>query len=449
MSHSVLLRCRPLVGSALPTLPNSAHHKPLLHPRKLSQATAPKDRQKRGPLAGIRILDLSRVLAGPFCTQILADYGADVIKVEQPRVGDDTRHWKVKGESAKWKTDLPMSLYYCSVNRNKKSLTLDLKQPEARNIIQELVKTSDVFVENFIPGKAEKLGLGYEALSKVNPTIVYASISGYGASGPYEKRAGYDGIAAAEGGLMHITGDPDGGPVRPGLGMVDMATGLYMHGAILAALREREISGNGQKIDASLFETQISLLINVGMNWLNLGVEGQRFGAAHPSIVPYNTFRTKDGWFALGANNERQWKVLCQRLGRQDWVDDDRFATNPNRVENRSAMEEDLVAILKKRTNSEWCDLLENSGLPYGPVNSIEEAFAHPQIHPRAMIQSNQTELLDAGSLNMIGPPVKFSMSKPTIRSIAPSLGQHTLQILRELGYSKGEVQDLRAQNIL
>lgn len=415
--------------------------------RRLS--TEARKPTKQGPLAGVRVLDLSRILAGPFCTQILADYGAEVIKVEQPRVGDDTRHWKAKGETVKWKNAAsPMSLYFCSVNRNKRSLTLDLKHPEASGILQRLVKNSDVFIENFIPGKAGELGLGYETLSATNPQLVYASISGYGASGPFVKRAGYDGIAAAEGGLMHITGEAGRAPVRPGLGMVDMATGLYMHGAILAALRERDQTGRGQKIDASLFETQISLLINVGMNWLNLGLEGQRYGAAHPSIVPYNTFQTADGWLALGANNDRQWKALCERLGRRDWAENKQFDSNPKRVENREGIERDLEHILKQKTNKEWCEILEGSGLPYGPVNSIEDAFAHPQIEPRSMIQSRQMESF-GGMLNMIGPAVKFSGSGANIRSSAPILGQDTKRIMDELGYSEREIAQLGQDGVL
>ena len=240
-----------------------------------------------GPLKGVKILDFSRILAGLYCTQILADYAAEVIKVEQPHQGDETRSWQGKGESAHWKPDVgPISFYFAAINRNKRCVTLDLKKPEALRVVETLVKEADVVVEIFIPGGADKLGIGYEALSKINPRLIYASISGYGSSGPYAKRAGYDAIAAAEGGLMHITGHPDSGPVRPGLGMTDMSTGLYTHGAIMAALYSRERSCRGQHIAASLFETQIALLINIGANWLNMGREGQRFGAAHPSIVP-------------------------------------------------------------------------------------------------------------------------------------------------------------------
>ena len=372
-----------------------------------------------------------------------------MIKVEQRGSGDDTRHWRGKGESAKWKTSSPISFYFTAVNRNKRSLTLDLRKAAARQIIYDLAKTSDVFVQNFIPGKPEELGLGYEQLSKVNPRIIYASISGYGASGPYSKRAGYDAIAAAEGGLMHITGETHGTPIRPGLGMVDMSTGLYAHGAILAALRAREITGRGQNIDASLLETMLSLLTNVGSTWLNMGVEGQRFGAAHPSIVPYNTYKTKDGYFALGANNEKQWKVLCERINRMDLYEDPSFKTNPLRVENRTVVDNVMSEITSQKTNAEWLELLDGSGLACGPVNSIQNALEHPQAKARDMVQAKPTDTLGSAPLNMIGPAVKFSETKASIRERAPLLGEHTAEVLREIGRSDLEIQELSRNEVI
>ena len=404
-----------------------------------------------GPLKGVRILDFGRILAGPFCSQILADYGADVIKVEQPGLGDETRSWQGKGEAAAWKADTgPISLYFAAINRNKRSLTLDLKKPEALEVVRELIKETDVVIENFVPGGADKLGIGYAPLSKINPRLIYASISGYGSDGPYAKRAGYDAIAAAEGGLMHITGHPDGGPVRPGLGMTDMSTGLYTHGAIMAALYAREKTGKGQHISASLFETQISLLINIGANWLNMGRDGQRFGAAHPSIVPYNTWRCKDGiWLALAANNDRQFKTLCHRIDRVDLVEDDRFTTNAKRVEHRPAMDEILDKIFASKSSGEWLKVLDGSGLAHGPVNTIQKAFEHPQSLARQMVQPMAWDATACGEWKSIGVPVKFSETEGTIRERPPKLGEHTDEVLSEAGYSKDVLRMLRKQGIV
>lgn len=398
----------------------------------------------------MRVLDFTRILAGPFCSQILADYGADVIKVESLQ-GDETRSWQGAGEAADWKeTSEPMSFYFASVNRNKRSITLDLKQPEALEIVYELAKSSDVVLENFVPGSADRLGIGYEVLSKINPRLVYASISGYGASGPYSKRAGYDAIAAAEGGLMHVTGHPDGAPVRPGLGMTDMASGLYAHGAVMAALYSRDRTGQGQHISASLFETQISLLINVGANWLNRGVEGKRYGAAHPSIVPYNTWECKDGqWLAVAANNDRQFRILCERLGCFDLLDDERFTTNAKRVEHRPLMDEIFDTKFRAKSSEEWLKVLDGSGLAFGSVNTIQKAFEHPQTRAREMIQPVEWEAMVNGLWQSIGPPVKFEKTKAALRSRPPLLGEHRDEILGELGYSQDKIDGLKQRNIV
>ncbi|KAK5122942.1 hypothetical protein LTR85_003507 [Meristemomyces frigidus] len=372
--------------------------------------------------------------------------GADVIKVEQPGQGDETRSWQGKGEAAAWKDGSgPISFYFAAVNRNKRSLTLDLKRPKALEVVKQLVMESDVVVENFVPGGADRLGIGYAELSKLNPRLIYASISGYGAGGPYAKRAGYDAIAAAEGGLMHITGHPDGGPVRPGLGMTDMSTGLYTHGAIMAALYNREKTGRGQNISASLFETQISLLINIGANWLNMGRDGQRFGAAHPSIVPYNTWRCKDGiWLALAANNDRQFRTLCQRIDRTDLSEDDRFKTNALRVEHRPVMDEMLVPIFAAKTSEEWLQTLDGSGLAHGPVNTIQKAFEHPQTAAREMVQPMQWDAVVSGEWKGIGVPVKFSETKGAVRQRPPTLGEHTEDVLADAGYGADDIRSLR-----
>ncbi|KAK5110540.1 hypothetical protein LTR62_005732 [Meristemomyces frigidus] len=399
-----------------------------------------------GPLKGLRILDFSRILAAPFCSQILADYGADVIKVEQPGQGDETRSWQGKGENAAWKPGTePVSFYFAAINRNKRSITLDLKKPEALDVVRRLARDVDVVIENFVPGGADRLGIGYAELSEVNPRLIYASISGYGSTGPYAKRAGYDAIAAAEGGLMHITGHPDGGPVRPGLGMTDMSTGLYMHGAILAALYNREKTGRGQQISASLFETQLSLLINIGANWLNMGVDGKRYGAAHPSIVPYNTWRCEDGvWLALAANNDRQFRKLCSVIERDDLPEDERFATNARRVEHRPLVDEILDAVFASKTSKEWLRVLDGSGLAHGPVNSIQKAFEHPQAGAREMKQTMVWDAVESGEWQAIGPAVKFGETKAAIRQRPPMLGEHTCAVLEEAGYSEEEIELLR-----
>ncbi|GAB1725616.1 hypothetical protein NU195Hw_g6489t1 [Hortaea werneckii] len=419
------------------------------HIRK--QSNKPLPQTPSGPLKGIRVLDFGRILAGPFCSQILADYGADVIKVEQPGQGDETRSWQGKGEAGAWRDDVgPISFYFAAINRNKRSLTLDLKKPEALKIVKELVKETDVVIENFVPGGAEKLGVGYAELSKINPKLIYASISGYGSEGPYAQRAGYDAIAAAEGGLMHITGHPEGGPVRPGLGMTDMSTGLYMHGAIMAALYHREKSGRGQHISASLFETQISLLINIGANWLNMGRDGQRYGAAHPSIVPYNTWRCKDGvWLALAANNDRQFRTLCQRIDREDLSQDERFVTNAERVEHRADMDGILDSIFASKTSREWMEVLDGSGLAHGPVNSIQKAFEHPQTAARNMIQPMEWDAVATGEWKGIGVPVKFSETEGTVRQRPPTLSEHTDEILAGVGYTAQDIESLRGKGVV
>ncbi|KAJ5739072.1 hypothetical protein N7533_011856 [Penicillium manginii] len=358
----------------------------------------------RGPLTGVRILDLTRVLAGPFCTQILADYGADVLKVENPKGGDDTRRWKTAAEKDIWKsTANDISAYFCGVNRNKRSITLNFKEAQGRKVLFRLVKNADVLVDNFVPGKMEELGMGYEKLRSINPSIIHASVSGYGASGPYAHRAGYDAIAAAEAGLLHITGEKDGPPTRPGLGLTDMSTGLYLHGAILAALFARQKNGKGQKIDASLYESQVSLLSNVAMSWLNGGVEAQRWGTEHPSIVPYQAFQTKNSYIVLGATNDRQYQVLCQLIDRHDLAEDPRFTSNDARVENRDELMKILKAIIRQRSTDQWLEVLEGSGMPYGPINTVEKVFSHPQTDAREMVHNIPYSAASSGQIKVLG----------------------------------------------
>ncbi|RHZ47728.1 CaiB/BaiF CoA transferase family protein [Aspergillus thermomutatus] len=420
---------------------------------------------KQGPLTGIRILDLTRVLAGPFCTQILADYGAEVIKVEHPKGGDDTRLWREPGEDRLWKPNATnTSLYFNTINRNKKSIAVDLKHPHGREIILELAKCSDVMyalppisahqadrnsVDNFIPGKLEQLRLGYSTLRQTNPSIIHASVSGYGATGPYALRAGYDVIAAAEGGLLHITGEPDGPPTKPGVGLMDLCTGLYLHGAICAALVARQKTGRGQKLDASLFETTLALMSNVAMSWLNLGREAQRWGTGHPTIVPYGVFKTKDSSLVLGAVNNRQFKVMCERLGKKELAEDERFVDNGLRVKHRVELKQILDECFAGKTTNKWLGVFEGSGMPYGPVNTLQKAFEHPQTAARHMVQTIDHEATAEGTMKVIGNPVKFSETQPSIRSSPPALGQDTDEVLQKMGWSMEKIAQLRQEGVL
>ncbi|KAJ5123799.1 uncharacterized protein N7515_007624 [Penicillium bovifimosum] len=423
------------------------------------------------PLEGVRILDLTRVLAGPFCTQILADYGADVLKIENPRGGDDTRLWRTGGEDHLWKsTDADMSAYFCAVNRNKESITLNLKEEKGQEILFRLVKSADVVVDNFVQGKMDEMGIGYQKLREVNPSIIHASVSGYGAGGPYSRRAGYDAIAAAEAGMLHITGERDGAPTRPGLGLTDMSTGLYLHGAILAALYARKNTGQGQKIDASLFESQVSLLSNVAMSWLNAGEHAHRWGTEHPSIVPYQAFKTKDGYLVLGATNNRQFQILCQLLEHLELARDPRFVDNSSRVLNRAELKGILEPIIRAKPTKDWLAVLEGSGMPYGPINTIEEVFSHPQTAARHMVHTLPHEPSVSGQIKVLGLfltryaadipikpyanyqtgfPVKFSETQPRIRRAPPSLGAHTNSTLEDMGYSPKEIAAMREQGIV
>ena len=402
-----------------------------------------------GPLQGVRILDFTRVLAGPFCTQILSDYGADVIKVEEPKKGDGTRAWQGKGESELWKPGTgPMSFFFAAINRGKRSIVLDLKKPEGKKAVHQLIEQGgiDVVIENFVPGTADRLGIGYEDLSKLNKRLIYASLSGYGSGGPYAKRAGYDAIAAAEAGFMQVTGHPGAPPVRAGLGMTDMATGLYTHGAITSALYSREKTGRGQYISASLFESQISMLINVGVNWLNRGIEGQRHGAAHPSAVPYNAWRcSNDIYMVVAANSEQQYQILCKKIGRPELIEDERFKTNALRVQNRTEIDQILADVFETKTSDKWLDLFDGSGLAHGPVNTIERAFQHPQIEGRNMVLPLKWDALESGQWKGIGPAVKFSETKAAIRRMPPKLGEHTEEVLHEAGYNVDDIEKVRS----
>jgi crotonobetainyl-CoA:carnitine CoA-transferase CaiB-like acyl-CoA transferase len=390
-----------------------------------------------GPLSGIRVLDLSRVLAGPFCTMILGDLGAEVIKIEHPEGGDDTRAWGppfAAGESA----------YYLSVNRNKKSVLADLKSPRGREAVTALAARCDVVIENFRVGVAEKLGLGYARLSAENPGLVYCSITGYGRTGPYRDLPGYDFIIQAMSGLMSITGERDGEPMKLGVATVDLTTGLYAAVAILAALRRKEASGEGQHIDLSLMDSALSWLANVGENYLVSGEVPGRFGNAHASIVPYQVFRAVDGFLAVGIGNDRQFRRFCEIAGAPELAADERFATNPARVRNRETLIPRLDEIFARRETRFWIESLWKEGIPAGPINTVDKALEDPHAAAREMVVAMPHPA--AGSVRLIGSPMRLSETPVTYRHAPPSLGEHTAEVLRELlGMSEEEVRQYLA----
>ncbi|KAF2486204.1 CoA-transferase family III domain-containing protein [Neohortaea acidophila] len=399
-------------------------------------------------LSGIRVLDLSRVLAGPYCAQILADYGADVIKIEDPERGDDTRYIRLANEEAAWKPNIgPMSVYFAVCNRNKRSVRLNLKHARGKEIFLDMVKDADILIENFKRGSMEKLGLGFDVLSEINPRLIFASVSGYGPDGPYAQRAGYDMITEA--GLLHLQGERDRAPVKAGIAITDLTTGLYMHGAILAALQARHHTGRGQKLDGSLFETQIALLTQSAMAWLNLGQEAQRWGSQHSSVVPYDAFKTKDIYLVCGAVNDVQFKKFCTILGQPELASDERFKNNYSRVMNRDELNKILKGLFLLKTTDEWLEAFDGSGLPYGAINTMERVFKHPQTAARDMVVEMPFEPATSGKFSLLGPAVKFSDTEPTIRRPPPLHGQHTDEVLADFGVGDAEINKLRQEGVI
>jgi len=394
-----------------------------------------------GPLSGVRVLDLTRVVAGPYCSMFLGDLGAEVVKVEQPGAGDDTRGWGppfAGGESA----------YYLCINRNKQSLTLDLKSQRAVELLRQLVKAADVILENFRPGTMERLGLGEKELREINPRLIYASLTGFGADGPMSDWPGYDLIVQAWGGLMSITGTPDGEPVKVGVAIIDLVAGLMLGKAITAALFVREKIGVGQRIDTSLLEAEVASLINVGSNYLVGGKVPSRWGNAHPNIVPYQNFQTADGYLVIGVASEVIWQRFCEAIGQTDLIEDSRFADNSKRVENRSELIALLSQIFLQRRNDAWFKLLTDAEVPCSPVQTVDQVFQAPQVLQRDMLI--EVDHPTAGKVRMAGIPVKFSVTPATVRLPPPLLGEHNETILKSwLGLSADSIGELKKEKVI
>ena len=411
----------------------------------MNTATLPEN---TGPLNGIRILDLSRVLAAPFCVQTLGDLGADVIKIERPNVGDESRQWgppwfkNDKGEQTK------ESAYFMSANRNKRSVAVDLASPEGQEVIRKLAMSADICIENFKVGDLARYGLDAASLRKLNPRLIYCSVTGFGQTGPYRERPGYDFMAQGMAGLMSLTGEPDGapgaGPMRVGVPVIDIFTGMYATIAICAAVANRAVTGKGQHLDVALLDSCVALLANQGMTYLATGESPKRIGNTHPSIVPYQVFPTADGAIILACGNDNLFSRFCKVAGHEDLISDARFAKNVDRVRNRTTLVPILEEVFRQRGTEAWVEALEEAGVPSGPINNVAQAFANPQVQARGM----QIELPHplAGTVPLMGSPMKFSGTPIEHKLAPPVLGQHADEILEKmLGLGESERARLRA----
>jgi crotonobetainyl-CoA:carnitine CoA-transferase CaiB-like acyl-CoA transferase len=403
-----------------------------------------------GALDDIKVVDLSRVLAGPWSTQNLADLGADVIKIERPGVGDDTRSWGPPFVSHT-EGDAQDAAYFFCANRNKRSLTLDFTTDKGREILIKLIAQADVLIENYKVGGLKKYGLDYDSLSRINPRLIYCSITGFGQDGPYADRPGYDALVQAMGGLMSVTGEPDdvpgGGPQKVGVAVVDILTGLYATNAILAALLHRAKSDQGQHIDIALLDVQVAALANQAGNYLLSRNVPQRMGSAHPSIVPYQPFACADGHVMLAIGNDGQFTSLCRAAGQAAVASDERFVTNAMRVRHRAELLEVLTPLMRQHNVERWCELAQQEGFPCGPINTIDRVFRDPQVRAREMqIQMNSPSY---GALDLVASPMRLSASPVSYRRAPPSLGQDTHEVLRELQYSDDEIASLRDSGVI
>jgi crotonobetainyl-CoA:carnitine CoA-transferase CaiB-like acyl-CoA transferase len=408
------------------------------------------------PLAGVRVLDLSRVLAGPWCTQTLADLGADVIKVERPpgdksTGGDDTRGWGPPFLKDRDGVDTTDAAYYLGTNRNKRSITVDIARPEGQALIRRIALASDVFVENYKVGDMARYGLDFASLHALNPRLVYCSVTGFGQTGPYRERAGYDYAIQGMGGLMSVTGPSraeiaddasGGGPQKVGVAVADLFTGMYACTAILAALRHRDLTGLGQAIDMALLDTQVAMLANLGANYLTTGVAPQRMGNAHQNIVPYQVFEVADGHLILAVGNDSQFAKFCEVAGAPELARDPRYARNAERVRHRATLVPLLATLLKARTRTDWLTALEAAKVPSGPINDLADVFADPQVTAREM--TVRLPHPRAGEVELVASPMKFSATPVQYRRAPPLLGEHTDELLRELGLAVDEIAALR-----
>ncbi|NBA98532.1 CaiB/BaiF CoA-transferase family protein [Pseudomonas sp. R5(2019)] len=405
-----------------------------------------------GALSHLRVLDLSRVLAGPWSGQILADLGAEVIKVERPGSGDDTRAWGPPFLKDAFGENTTEAAYYLSANRNKRSVTIDFTQEEGQRLVRELAARSDIVIENFKVGGLAAYGLDYTSLKAINPELIYCSITGFGQTGPYAKRAGYDFMIQGLGGLMSLTGRPEGeegaGPVKVGVALTDILTGLYSTVAILAALAHRDQRGGGQHIDMALLDVQVACLANQAMNYLTTGVSPRRLGNAHPNIVPYQDFPTADGDFILTVGNDSQFRKFAEVAGNAQWADDPRFSTNKQRVANRAQ----LIPLIRQatvfKTTAQWVELLEQAGVPCGPINDLAQMFADPQVKARGLAIELPHPL--AGSVPQVASPIRLSQTPVEYRNAPPMLGEHTEQVLSEvLSLAAEDIAGLRERGVL
>jgi formyl-CoA transferase len=403
-------------------------------------------------LGHVRVLDLTRVLAGPWCAQNLADLGADVIKIERPGAGDDTRSWGPPYLRDAQGRDTTEAAYYLAANRGKRSLTLDIASAAGQAIVRDLAKHCDVVLENYKVGQLKKYGLDYESLRREKPDLIYCSITGFGQDGPYAQRAGYDFIVQGMGGFMSITGErddlPGGGPQKAGIAISDLMTGMYATIAVMAALTHRDRTGEGQYIDMALLDVQVAMLANMDTNYLASGEPPKRWGNAHPNIVPYQTFATSDGHIIVAVGNDGQYQKFVAVGGRPELAADERFATNPMRVRHRDILVPLLAEMVRTRTKQQWIDLLEAAGVPCGPINNLDEVFVNPQVAARKL----RIDLPHptGGTVKLVGSPMKLSATPPRYDMPPPLLGQHTEEVLRDvLGHNAAQIAALREKGII